>query len=185
MRQTFQPRGIALLTGGIMAVSVFFPVLGVATARADEKTERRSRQYKTGAIVLGAAAAYFALKSKKTVPAAIAGAGAYYAYKKSQDLKNKSERNRYGYNPDDNQYPVGDNDDYGTNNRDDYDAEPATYPDDNGTYDNGGDYADSGDYRDENRNRDVQIGDIIPGFPDYSSRTVAPKYRRGAKITVK
>ncbi len=79
---------VALLTGGVLAVSA----LSMPSAHAATTT---SKKYKTGAIVLGAIGAYMAVKGK-TVPAAIAGAGAYYAYKKSKDA-----RREYSYNDDD------------------------------------------------------------------------------------
>lgn len=113
-------RGLALLTGGVLAASAFLPVLGLSTAHADEKSDRKARQYKTGAIALGAAAAYFGLKSKNPVGAIAAGAGAYYAYKKSKEAKQQGERDRYGNYPDDDQYAQypDDNDGYNVDNRD-------------------------------------------------------------------
>ena len=47
----------------------------------------KEKAYKTGAIALGALGAILAVKGK-TVPAVVAGAGAYYAYKKSKDADN-------------------------------------------------------------------------------------------------
>ena len=82
---------VALLTSGLLAVSA----LSMPSAHAATTT---SKKYKTGAIVLGAIGAYMAVKGK-TVPAAIAGAGAYYAYKKSKDA-----RREYSYNDDDDRY---------------------------------------------------------------------------------
>jgi hypothetical protein len=88
--------------------------LGLAMARADEKEDRRSRQYKLGAAVLGAGALYYGLKKKNPIGTVVTGAGAYYAYKKSKENKQNSERDRYGYDvpfpgegsvyPDDNDY---------------------------------------------------------------------------------
>lgn len=78
-------RNIALLTGGIFAISAI--VLPAAHAAESKK----GKQLKTGAAILGVLGAYFAVKGK-TVPAVVAGAGAYYAYKKSKD-----ERNEYSY----------------------------------------------------------------------------------------
>jgi hypothetical protein len=75
---------VALLTGGVLAVSA----LSAPSAHAETST---SKKYKTGAVVLGAIGAYMAVKGK-TVPAVVAGAGAYYAYKKSK------EQPRYSYN---------------------------------------------------------------------------------------
>jgi hypothetical protein len=206
---TVKPRSVALLTGGVLAASAFLPMLGVATARADEKSDRKSRQYKTGALVLGAATAYFALKSKKTVPAIVAGAGAYYAYKKSKDLKNRP--GRYGYNPGqrdpnrnypdrnypdpqysnpdrDAQYPTDDTDGYYNNrNRDDRnrDAQPANYPDDdNGYGDNGYNNPDSNN---DGRGTYADNGDAYSRaqLPDYSTRTLAARRKSGSRIKVK
>jgi len=104
-------RGVAVLTGGvILASAVFHPT----PAQADEKKEKL---YKGGAVALGVLGAYFILKGK-TIPGAAAGAGAYYAYKKSKDAKNE---NRYE-DDDDNRY--SDNSDYGYDDSDynsDYD----------------------------------------------------------------
>lgn len=82
-------RGVALMTGGVLMASALLPPVA---ARADD--EKKSKNLKTGAVVLGAAAAYFILKGK-TVPAAAAGAGAYYAYKKSKDIENDNRSARY------------------------------------------------------------------------------------------
>jgi len=98
--------------------------LGLLAARADEKSDRRSRQYKIGAGVLGGAALYYGLKKKNPIGATAAGAAAYYAYRKSQEEKDKSRRDRYGYN-----YPSSGN------------GAGDVYPDDNGGHANGG-YAD-------------------------------------------
>jgi hypothetical protein len=74
-------RGVAMLTGAVVATSALVP-MQAAHAADKEKT------YKTGAIALGALGAILAVKGK-TLPAVIAGAGAYYAYKKSQDADNE------------------------------------------------------------------------------------------------
>lgn len=93
--KTQKMRGAALLTAGVLAVS------SLATASAEAKTSRKD--YKTGAIALGVIGAILAVKGK-TVPAVVAGAGAYYAYKKSQDTDDRhynrrsSGRSRYSYN---------------------------------------------------------------------------------------
>ena len=81
-------RAIALLTATVLAGGA---LLHPTPARAD-----KAKTYKYGAIALGAVGAYMAAKGK-TVPAAVAAAGGYYAYKKSQDAKNNQ---RYGYYPD-------------------------------------------------------------------------------------
>ncbi|HEX8237280.1 MAG TPA: hypothetical protein VF600_15075 [Abditibacteriaceae bacterium] len=73
-------RGVATLTAVAVATSALVPM---QAAHADKE-----KTYKTGAIALGALGAVLAVKGK-TVPAVIAGAGAYYAYKKSQDADNE------------------------------------------------------------------------------------------------
>lgn len=78
-------KSVALFVGGVFCVSAVV----APSAQADSKKEK---QLKTGAAVLGAIGAYFAVKGK-TVPAVVAGAGAYYAYKKSKDA-----RDDYSYN---------------------------------------------------------------------------------------
>ena len=82
-------RGVALMAGGVLMTSALLPPIA---ARADD--EKKSKDLKTGAAVLGAAAAFLILKGK-TLPAAAAGAGAYYAYKKSKDIENNSQSARY------------------------------------------------------------------------------------------
>lgn len=106
-----------------MLASISLSSLGLLAARADEKSDRKERQYKIGAGVLAGAALYYGVKKRNPIGATIAGAGAYYAYKKSKEAKQNSERDRYGYN---NPYP-------GNGSGAD------TYPDDNG-YNNGSGY---------------------------------------------
>jgi hypothetical protein len=74
-------RVVAVLTGVAVATSALVP-MQAAHAADKEKT------YKTGAVVLGALGAVLAVKGK-TLPAVIAGAGAYYAYKKGKDADNE------------------------------------------------------------------------------------------------
>ena len=83
---------IALLTGGVLAASA------IALPAAHAAESKKEKQFKTGAVILGALGAYFVVKGK-TVPAVVAGAGAYYAYKKSKD-----ERNEYSYRDNDDRY---------------------------------------------------------------------------------
>ena len=109
-------RGMMLLAGGVIAATAMMPA---APAEAADK----SKTYKAGAVVLGAASAYLIIKGK-TVPGAIAGAGAYYAYKKSKDAKN----DQYSQYPDDNYYSQSPDDyNYGGSNYPDYSGN--TYPD--------------------------------------------------------
>jgi len=119
--------GIAVCTGGaILSLALVHPT----PARADKK-----KTFKTAAIVLGAAAVYMGVK-KKTVPAVIAGAGAYYAYKKSKNADNQYATNngdvypeQYGYNvPDDYSYPSTTSDPGYYGNDDPYYAGNDTYP---------------------------------------------------------
>jgi hypothetical protein len=85
MNATKTKRSLALLTGAALLAPALLPSLATPARAADDK------KYKTGAAVLGALAGYFVLQGK-TVPGIVAGAGAYYAYKKSRDAKN----DRYG-----------------------------------------------------------------------------------------
>ena len=172
--------GLALLTGSALLASMSVSALGLATARADAEDDRRSKQYKIGAAVLGGAAVYFGLKKKNPVAAAAAGAGAYYAYKKGEELKN---RNRYGYD-----YP-------------DADSGNATYPDDgayagdygygNGGYasypDNTGGYGvPAGDYSNDYGYGAPDGGYASSGdqYPDYGLRGLKGR-RAGAKAPAK
>ena len=99
-------RGVAVLTGGAVAAAALLPGLFLA---APAQAADKKKTYKTGAIVLGAASAYLLLKGK-TLPGALAGAGAYYAYKKSQkassDQYSQYPGDLYGQNQD--VYPDGD-----------------------------------------------------------------------------
>jgi hypothetical protein len=143
MKNNIRTRTIALLTGGVIAASaISLPTV----AHADD-----SKTYKTGAAVLGAASAYFLLKGK-TLPGAIAGAGAYYAYKKGQKADGED---RYG-----DLYP---NDDYAYN-------PGTTYPDynDNNPYYGGNTYPDSGNSPYYGSNTYPEYGDTGYGdtYPD-------------------
>lgn len=120
-------RGVALLTGGVLATSALFHP---APASAADK----SKTYKAGAVALGVASAYFVLKGQ-TVPGAVAGAGAYYAYKKSKDAENDRYGrydDRYGrYDDRDDRYR---DDSYSRYPEDSYGRYPGdnTYPNDYG-----------------------------------------------------
>jgi hypothetical protein len=85
-----------MLTGAVMASMALLPM---QSAQADDK---KSKTYKAGAIGLGVLGAYMAVKGK-TLPAVAAGAGAYYAYKKSKDAENgdRSARNPGDVYPED------------------------------------------------------------------------------------
>ena len=115
MKTSTKVRGLALLTGGVLAVSsLTAPGVQARTSRKD---------YKTGAVVLGALGVILATKGE-TVPAVVAGAGAYYAYKKSQDRRHNhnyanrypTSRSHYSYNDRNNNqnvYPdAGDSENY-------------------------------------------------------------------------
>ncbi len=84
-------RGIAIFTGAVLAASALFHP---APAQAAQKQDKL---YKGGAAALGVLGAYFILKGK-TVPGAIAGAGAYYAYKKGKEAKNDDRYSDNYYN---------------------------------------------------------------------------------------
>lgn len=87
-----QFRAVALLTGGAIAASF---ALQPAPAQAVEK----EKLYKGGAVALGVLGAYWILKGN-TVPGAVAGAGAYYAYKKGKDVQNENRYDDYSYDYD-------------------------------------------------------------------------------------
>ena len=108
--KTLKTRGAALTALGVLTVGA---LLQPAPAQAADK----EKLYKGGAVALGVLGAYYIVKGK-TIPGAIAGAGAYYAYKKGKDAnkdndrydnRNRSSRNdnyRTDYrNRDDNRYP--------------------------------------------------------------------------------
>lgn len=179
---------VALLTGAIMAASSLLPM---TAAHAD-----KSKTYKVGAIALGAASAYMILKGK-TVPGIVAGAGALYAYKKSQDAKRDQNYARYPASsngqyptysqyPDNNgnapyydgssSYPAGQTTDqsyYPDNNSGYYPS--SNYPNSNGgsdPNDNGGTYQNSGGgYYDNGGgySRDNQSAST-GAYPDYGYR---------------
>ncbi len=79
-------RGLALLTGSVLAASA---LLVPAPAKAD-----KADALKIGASVLGAAAVVLGVKGK-TVPAVIAGAVGAYAYKKGRDQDRKNNNDPY------------------------------------------------------------------------------------------
>lgn len=81
-------RSLAILTGAVLLTPALFSA-SATPAHAD-----KSKTYKTGAVILGAAAAYLALKGK-TLPAAVVAAGGYYAYKKGQDAANDERYDDY------------------------------------------------------------------------------------------
>ena len=124
----------AFVSGALALTASLFPIGGAQTAHAIDKADA----YKAGAAVLGAASAYYVVKGKKTLPAVIAGAGAYYAYKKGRDIDRS--------NNDNNRYPNRNDNRNNSNNR--RSARGNTYPQDTNRYpaDNG--YpTDNGNYR--------------------------------------
>lgn len=144
-------RGMALLAGGAVLSST---LLTATPARAD-----KSKNYKIGAIALGAIAAY-KLSKGDTLVGAAAGAGAYYAYKKSQDADD--DRYGYGYDRDNdrydnNRYPDNyDNGYYGDTNDPGYYGNDGYYGSDrnegrNGRRNDSGRYGRNDDRRDDNR----------------------------------
>ncbi|HEX8550409.1 MAG TPA: hypothetical protein VF681_02520 [Abditibacteriaceae bacterium] len=159
--QSRSNRSIALFTGGVIAASLF---ASAAPARAAES----NKTYKTGAIVLGAAAAIFAAKGKQ-LPAVVAGAGAYYAYKKSQEANN-----RYGNN-DGNAYP-GEDYAYGG----DYQQNDQPYYDDSNDQPYYGDYGNANDAPPYYGNDGAYADN--GGFPDYGyGFRAAPRIGKNAK----
>lgn len=116
VRSMFMLGGVAAMMGATMMVP--------QAARADE-----AKNYKYGAAALGILGAIFAVKGK-AIPAVMAGAGAYYAYKKGADIQ---QDERYG-NYDSNGY-CGNN--YDGNSYDDNNYDGNSY-DDNNSYDNSG-----------------------------------------------
>ena len=116
MKTSTKVRGLALLTGGVLMSS------SLTASSVQAKTSRKD--YKTGAIALGAVGVILATRGK-TLPAVVVGAGAYYAYKKSQD-----RRDDYA-----NRYPTS-RDRYSANSRSNRNNQNV-YPDvDNSQYDN-------------------------------------------------
>lgn len=147
-RKGFKARSVGLLAGGALLASCLLPgAFGASPAQAAEK----SKQYKTGAVVLGAASAILIIKGK-TVPGVLAGAGAYYAYKKSKDAK---QEERYGQ---DEQYP---GDERYSRYPDDTDT-PATYPEDV-------------DANDNNNDQDIYVQYPDESDPDFESQTLASR----------
>jgi hypothetical protein len=138
-------RSIALIAGGAVLAMALAP----ATARADDSREKE-KNYKTGAAVLGAASALLILKGKN-VAGALAGAGAYYAYKKGQEIKQEREQysdyDVYSQYPGDDRYP---DNSYPSNSYPEY----STYPE----YDTYPDYRAPDDYR--------RPGDVYASYPD-------------------
>lgn len=160
-------RNIALLAGGVLAVSSLHPT----PARAD-----KSSAYKAGAIGLGVAAGALLLKGK-TLPGILAGAGAYYAYKKSQDAK-RHQNYRYGQRADNNynRYPT-DNGGYGNGGYNNGSYNNGSY--NNGSYNNGG-YGRDADtdysYNGANRNGDDCKRDNCKRDGSYRSAENYPTY---------
>lgn len=107
---------LAVLTGGVMMASF------ISTATAPAQAADKEKVYKGGAVALGVLGAYWVLKGK-TVPGAAAAAGAYYAYKKGQDINDDSgqdnDRNRNNRNRNDrNRFDFNDSNFRDNNNRD-------------------------------------------------------------------
>ncbi len=112
--KNFKTRAVALATLGVLGVGA---MIQPAPAQAADK----EKLYKGGAVALGVLGAYFIVKGK-TVPGAIAGAGAYYAYKKGKDANNDDynydNRDRYQNRSSRNTYPRNDNRNNDYRNRD-------------------------------------------------------------------
>lgn len=127
MQNNGRIRGLAIVTGSVLAASAF---LAPAPAKAD-----KADNLKIGATVLGAAAAVLAAKGK-TVPAAIAGAAGYYVYKKGRDEdRKKNDYPYYGQAGTYPQYPASNYPSYPSNNYPTYGGYPTSnYPTDYPTY---------------------------------------------------
>jgi hypothetical protein len=85
----------ALLTGGVLMASA----LATTTAPAHADTSKE-KLYKGGAVALGVLGGYWILKGK-TLPGAVAAAGAYYAYKKGQEANEEDQYYGRDIYPDD------------------------------------------------------------------------------------
>lgn len=157
-KATIKTRGIAVLTGGVLAASALFHP---TAAQADAK---KDKSYKAGAAVLGVLGAYFILKGK-TVPGAIAGAGAYYAYKKSKEAKNDD---RYS----DNYYSDNSNaDDYYASRNDTYPDGSWSTPDANSSRTNDSENNNSGSSNDR--------------YPDYNAVASSSKSSSSSSVVLK
>ena len=123
MQNNGRIRGLAIVTGGVLAASALLAPTPVQADKADT--------LKIGASVLGAAAAVLASKGK-TVPAAIAGAAGYYVYKKGRDEdRKKNDYPYYGQAGTYPQYPAGNYPSYPSNNHPTYGGYPTSnYPTD-------------------------------------------------------
>ncbi len=165
VRSLFLIGGVSAMMGATMMVP--------QAARAD-----KAQNYKYGAAALGVLGVILAAKGK-TLPAVVAGAGAYYAYEKGKDAKNEERYNdRYGdHRWNDNRYDRNDHRDnshdyygdrYDNDNRYDwnnnrYDRKDNRYDnryDSNNYYGNRYDSRDNRNERyDRNDNRDYRYGD--------------------------
>lgn len=148
----------AFVSGALALTASLFPLGGLNAAHAIDKADA----YKAGAAVLGAAGAFYGVKGK-TLPAVIAGAGAYYAYKKGRDADREDNANDRSRNRRDNRNTnTNRRSDRGNTYPDDY----SRYPADNGSYR----YPDSNRYPDNNRYPNNR-GDVYAGgydqYPDY------------------
>ncbi len=130
--KNLKTRTAALLALGVLGVGA---LLQPAPAQASSK----EKLYKGGAVALGVLGAYFILKGK-TVPGAIAGAGAYYAYKKSKDAARDNRYPNYdvySQYPGNNSYPSQNypNQNYpGNNSYPDYNRSGDVYANNPGSY---------------------------------------------------
>ena len=88
MKISSPSRLLALATAGVLSASV---LLQPAPARAD-----KAKNYKYGAIALGALGAYILSKGKTVEGAAVLGAGAY-TYKKGEDARKAAKNDDYRY----------------------------------------------------------------------------------------
>ena len=154
----------AFIAGALALTASLLPIGGANTAHAIDKADA----YKAGAAVLGAAGVYYGVKGKG-IPAVVAGAGAYYAYKKGRDAdRNENNNDRYRNRRDNRNDRTNRRSDRGNTYPDDY----SRYPANNGDYSNGDyRYPDNNRYPDYNRYPDNRNGSVYAGgygqYPDY------------------
>ena len=159
------------IAGTLALTASLLPIGGANTAHAIDKADA----YKTGAAALGVLGAYYGVKGK-TLPAVIAGAGAYYAYKKGRDTDR--ENNRYPNRNDNRNNRNNRRSDRGNTYPDDYSPYPTNGDYRNGDYNNG-DY-NNGDYRNgDYRNGDSNNGDYRYPANDYPDDNRYPDNRNG------
>jgi len=141
MKTSTKMRSLFLLGGvtAMMGITMMVP----QAAHAD-----KAKNYKYGAAALGVLGAILVAKGK-TIPGVLAGAGAYYAYKKGDKIQ-EQEKNRYPYyRRDKDRYDSRYDNRYNDRYDDRYDNR----------YDNRDDYRYDNRYDDSDRNRNYHYND--------------------------